>query len=106
MKGLLVIAKGKKYCSLCKNEFTLVESEANALSSNVMANLWHRLLGHMSEKGLEALKMKKLVPNIKDTLVSHCNHCLVGKQHRTLFGRTITKKSRVIELVAYEGKII
>lgn len=53
----------------------------------------------MKEKGLEMLKKKNLLLKIKDTLISHCDCCLVRKQHRNLFANTITRKSGVFELV-------
>lgn len=81
MKGLLVIAKGKKCYSLYKSELKLVQMEANVLSSNAIAILWHRQLGHMSKKGLRELKKKNLLCNLKDTSISHCDHCFVGKQY-------------------------
>ena len=49
--------------------------------------LWHQRLGHISEKGLRALKNKSLVVGLDD-----CNlefdfhkHCICGKQHCVSF---------------------
>lgn len=53
----------------------------------------------MSEKGLKAYKKNNLLPNLKDTSINPCGHCLVVKQHLTSFASIITRKSKVLELV-------
>ena len=53
----------------------------------------------MSEKELEALKKQNLLPKIKGTLINPCDHCLIGKQHRTSFASTSTRKTGLLELV-------
>lgn len=97
VKGSLVITKGRK-CSLYKSEVKLIQGEVHALSSNSLADLWYCRLGKMNENGLEMFK-KNLFFDMKDISISHCDHCLVGKQHRTLFASTITRKSEVLEVV-------
>ena len=99
MKSSLVVAKGKKCCSLYKTETSLVRGEVNISSFDSTADLWHHRLGHMSEKGLETLKKLNLLPKVKDITISPCDHCLVRKQRRTSFASTSTRKSEVLELV-------
>ena len=52
----------------------------------------------MSEKGLQVLARKSLIPLAKNESFSSCDHSLVGKQHRVSFGR-ISKKLEKLELV-------
>ncbi|KAL2243895.1 UNVERIFIED_CONTAM: Retrovirus-related Pol polyprotein from transposon TNT 1-94 [Sesamum indicum] len=49
------------------------------------ANLWHNRLGHMSEKGMNVLKSKGQLPELKSVEVGHCEHCVFGKQKRVSF---------------------
>ncbi|KAL2231966.1 UNVERIFIED_CONTAM: Retrovirus-related Pol polyprotein from transposon TNT 1-94 [Sesamum indicum] len=80
---------------------------AGGSSSNIpfaetvsQANLWHNRLGHMSEKGMNVLKSKGRLPELKSVEVSHCEHCVFGKQKRVSFlttGRTPRKEK--LELV-------
>ena len=62
-------------------------------------SLWHRRLGHMSEKGLQILAKKKSTPFSKGTLLNPCDYCLLGKQHRVSFNCKSTKKLEILELV-------
>ncbi|KAL2225185.1 UNVERIFIED_CONTAM: Retrovirus-related Pol polyprotein from transposon TNT 1-94, partial [Sesamum indicum] len=57
-------------------------------------------LGHMSEKGMNVLKSKGRLPELKSVEVGHCEHCVFGKQKRVSFlttGRTPRKEK--LELV-------
>ncbi|KAL2248336.1 UNVERIFIED_CONTAM: Retrovirus-related Pol polyprotein from transposon TNT 1-94 [Sesamum indicum] len=80
---------------------------AGGSSSNIsfagtvsQANLWHNRLGHMSEKGMNVLKSKGRLPELKSVEVGHCEHCVFEKQKRVSFlttGRTPRKEK--LELV-------
>ena len=54
----------------------------------------------MSEKGLQVLTKKELLPGMKGKPLKTCVHCLAGKQTRISF-RTIlaNRKSNVLDLV-------
>ena len=47
--------------------------------------LWHQRLGHMSEKGLQVLMNRKLLPNLKTLNFVFCKHCIYGKQCKQKF---------------------
>jgi hypothetical protein len=47
--------------------------------------LWHKRLGHMSEKGLHSLAHKDFLPKLKGMTLKLCVDCLAGKQHRIAF---------------------
>ena len=76
---------------VCKDELYAIEGTS--------LELWHKRLGHMSEKGLQVLVRKFLIPLAKNEFVSSCDHCLVGKQHRVSFSSKSKKKFEKLELV-------
>ena len=51
-----------------------IEKEGNS------TNLWHKRLGHMSERGLKILVGKNLLPGLKSHELNFCEHCIYGKQ--------------------------
>ena len=77
---------------MCKD----VDSTAQEDSS---PNLWHRQLAHMSEKGLQILAKKSLIPFAKGASLNSCDFCLFGKQHKVSFNILFTRKPNVLVLV-------
>ena len=71
----------------------------NAAQYDSMLDLWHRPLAHMSEKGLQILEKKSLIPFAKGTPLNFCDYCLFGKQHRVSFRRSSTRKTNVLDFV-------
>ncbi|XP_070007635.1 putative mitochondrial protein AtMg00300 [Nicotiana tabacum] len=62
--------------------------------------LWHRRLGHMSEKGMKLLASKCKLPNLKHVKLSLCQDCIYGKQKRVSFSKAKrTPKKEKLELV-------
>jgi ABC-type transport system involved in cytochrome c biogenesis ATPase subunit len=83
-KGSLIVARGrKKGClyvtktKLCNDVLTITENETSA-------ELWHKRLGHMSEKGMQALAHMFLL-ELKGITLKPCEYCFAGKQHRVAF---------------------
>ena len=102
-KGSLVVANGKKTCSLYTMQAKIYKGVVNTLENDSSTDLWHRRLGHMSEKGLQALSKKELLVGIKGTPLTTCVHCFHGKQNRISFRRNIaSRKSHVLDLVHYD----
>uniref|UniRef100_A0A2N9EW40 Integrase catalytic domain-containing protein n=1 Tax=Fagus sylvatica TaxID=28930 RepID=A0A2N9EW40_FAGSY len=98
-KGSLVFARGKICCTLYKTQVKLCRDVVNAAQDDSMPDLWHRRLAHMSEKGLQILAKKSLIPFAKGMPLNSCDYCLFGKQHRVSFRRSSTRKSNVLDLV-------
>ena len=99
VKGSLVVAKGKKSGGLYRTTSSLVHGEVNVTSTTLSADLWHRRLGHMSEKGLEFLKKKTYLPQLNQNTLSSCDHCLAEKQRRASFVSIGKRKIQIIEIV-------
>ena len=59
--------------------------EVNVANKNVSIKLWHKRLGHLSQKGLEVLARKNVFLEITCLRLETCIDCLVGKQHRVAF---------------------
>ncbi|CAI0404237.1 unnamed protein product, partial [Linum tenue] len=50
----------------------------NVAEKDSSIELWHKRLGHLSEKGLQILSKKQLLPGAKGTLLKTCVDCLAG----------------------------
>ena len=101
----------KSYCSfylivLEKNEClgTIVAIEQGEQIIVVDSNtvLWHKRLGHMSEKGMKVIHSKKVLPGLKCVNMDFYESCVYGKQKRVSFVKNgKEKKDEKLDLVAY-----
>ena len=99
-KGSLVVAREKKQNTLYVMEAKLHKGEINATPRDVSIELWHRRLGHISEKGLQTLARKQFLHNLYGMPLKTCDHCLVGKAHRVPFHTyPPSRRSNVIDLI-------
>jgi ABC-type transport system involved in cytochrome c biogenesis ATPase subunit len=73
-QGCLYVTKAK----LCNDVLTVAENET-------AAELWYKRLGHMSEKGMQALAQMEFLPELKGITLKPCEYCFAGKQHRVAF---------------------
>ncbi|KAK2456997.1 putative mitochondrial protein [Trifolium repens] len=98
-KGSMIIARGKKEGSLYIMQGKINTRETN-VSQDTSKELWHRRLGHMSEKSLEILA-KDHLPNIKGQALESCEDCLAGRQHRVSFQRSddARRRKHILDLV-------
>ncbi|RVX16420.1 Retrovirus-related Pol polyprotein from transposon TNT 1-94 [Vitis vinifera] len=97
-KGARVLARGKKtgtlYMTSCPRD-TIAVADASTDTS-----LWHRRLGHMSEKGMKMLLSKGKLPELKSIDFDMCESCILGKQKKVSFLKTSrTPKAEKLELV-------
>ena len=97
-KGSLVFARGKICCTLYKTQVKLYKDVFSAAQEDSLSNLWHRWLAYMTEKGLQILAKKSLIPFAKGTSLNPCD-CLFGKQHRVSFNIPSTRKPNVLDRV-------
>jgi hypothetical protein len=98
-KGSLVIAKGEKVRTLylCIGN---TDSSISLASTEVDTTLWHHMLGHMSEKWMQILHKRNLLPDLKQIDLDFCEHCVYGKHKRLRFLKVRKeKKSEKLELV-------
>ena len=59
------MARGKKTNSLYIIKVKVRINSINVMEKEVPIELWHKRLGHMSEKGLQRLARQDLLPGMK-----------------------------------------
>ena len=73
---------------------------ATAVKEETSPDLWHKHLGHMSEKGLKILVGKNILPGLRSYELDLCEHCIYGRQRRVSFMRGgHERKKNILELV-------
>uniref|UniRef100_A0A2N9IBB7 Integrase catalytic domain-containing protein n=1 Tax=Fagus sylvatica TaxID=28930 RepID=A0A2N9IBB7_FAGSY len=104
VKGALVMMKAEKIAAnlyMLKGK-TQQEGEAStalASSAEELTMMWHRKLGHMSERGLKILAEQKLLPGLKKVSLPFCEHCVTSKQHRLKFSSSSARSKAILELI-------
>ena len=88
-KGSLILARGAKQGCLYVTKTKLCKTDVNIAERDSSIELWHKRLGHMSEKGLHSLARKDFLPKLKGMTLRPYVDCLAGKQHMIAF-RTST----------------
>jgi hypothetical protein len=81
-----------------------VESIQTDLKSIYQVNptmLWHKRMGHIGEKGLQAMHNKGMVEGFPKCKleVDFCEYCIYGKQNQIRFPYGVTREKEVLELV-------
>ena len=70
------------------------------VNASTETSLWHRKLGHMSEKGMKMLLSKRKLPELKSIDFDMCESCILGKQKNVSFLKIgKTPKAEKLELV-------
>ncbi|KAL4281928.1 hypothetical protein GQ457_03G023330 [Hibiscus cannabinus] len=90
-RNRMIVARGNKQGSLYVTRGKICKGEANVACANSCLELWHKSLGHISEKGLQILAQNALIPEVKGKAIQPCIHCLAGKQHKVSFRRDQTR---------------
>lgn len=99
IKGSIVFVRGKIYYTIYKTQVKVCSEVINATKSDSSPNLRHKRLAHMSNKGLQILARKSLVPFIKGTSLNLCDYCILGKQHRVSFQKSSNRISNILDFV-------
>ncbi|WJX48823.1 hypothetical protein P8452_35337 [Trifolium repens] len=99
-KGSMVVARGKRNSNLYVVQLGVSKCYINTCDNDSSSELWHKRLGHMSEKSLSILAKKNVLNGVSDARLKKCSHCLAGKQRRVSFMSSEPKrKSEVLDLV-------
>ena len=97
-RGNLIVSKGKKTSKLYWTKTLVAKDSVNAMDMDT--SLWHLRLSHISDKGLNCLTKKDVLPGLKSAELENCSHCIAGKQTRVSFKKhPPSKKSELLELV-------
>ena len=66
-------------------------------------DLWHKSLGHMSEKEIQIIVGKNLLPGLKSYELDLCERCIYGRKCRVSFMRGgHERKNNRLELVHFD----
>ena len=98
-----MVAKDTLYSMLCKNKVKLIRDGLNAVEMMLCQISWHRRLAHLSEKGLQFLIRKSLIPSNKGAKLNPCDYCLFGKHHRVYFQKTSKLKDNIVLDTVYSN---
>jgi hypothetical protein len=90
----LVVAEGKKRGTLytLKSKLQKKDIVSTSTKEDPTTNLWHTILGHLTERGLKILPEQKHFPGIKRAEFKICEHCIIGRQDRVSFIRDRPKR--------------
>ncbi|GJX70822.1 putative RNA-directed DNA polymerase [Tanacetum coccineum] len=98
--GSLIVARGKRESKLYMTHPKISKSIVNVVDIDDMTELWHKRLGHMSEKGMSILSKKNMLSGVHDINLKKCSHCLAGKQTRLAFKiRSPFRMENILDLV-------
>ncbi|GKV38830.1 hypothetical protein SLEP1_g46695 [Rubroshorea leprosula] len=98
-KGTMVVARGKKRFSLYETQAKQCQGQINVTKADA-TELWHKRLGHLSEKGLQILSKKELLLSLTSNLSKTCANCLAGKHHRVSFHTLpLSRRKYALDLV-------
>ena len=82
------MGKGPKIRTLYTLKTLIGKSNlAAVIKEGNLADLWHKHLSHLSEKGLKILIGKNLLPGLKSYSLDLCEHSIYGRQRRVSFLR-------------------
>nr|KYP59893.1 Retrovirus-related Pol polyprotein from transposon TNT 1-94 [Cajanus cajan] len=88
-KGSTIVIRGIK-----KGNLYMLQGSTNLISESIsvadkhtldLTRLWHMRLGHMSERGMMVLSKQKLLRDHTVKELKFCEHCVLGKHHRSKF---------------------
>ena len=79
-KGVRVLACGKKTGTLYMS--SSLRDTIAVVEASTDTSLWHRRLGHMSEKWMKMLLSKGKLPELKSVDFDMCESCILGKQKK------------------------
>ncbi|GKV28962.1 hypothetical protein SLEP1_g37944 [Rubroshorea leprosula] len=98
-KGTMVVARGKKRFSLYETQAKQCQGQINVTEADA-TKLWHKRLGHLSEKGLQIVSKKELLPGFTSNLSKTCADCLAGKHHKVSFHTLpLSRRKYALDLV-------
>ncbi|TXG53987.1 hypothetical protein EZV62_019243 [Acer yangbiense] len=96
--GENLFARGK---SLVKNNNQNNKNKAACVASKICDkwSIWHKRLGHMSEKGLGELSKQNLLDGDQVNKIEFCENYILGKQHRLSFSTAQHTSKQTLEYI-------
>ncbi|GKC95660.1 putative RNA-directed DNA polymerase [Tanacetum coccineum] len=85
--GSMIVARGKRESKLYMTHPKISKSIFNAIDNDDMTELWHKRLGHMSEKGMSILSTKNVLSGMHDINLVACYSSRVSREIYTYKGQ-------------------
>ncbi|KAJ4719063.1 Retrovirus-related Pol polyprotein from transposon TNT 1-94 [Melia azedarach] len=102
-KSSNVVLKGVKRDTLYFLQGSTLSSSVAVASSEIdkdnMTKLWHMRLGHMSARGMQILSKGDLLCGHKIKDLEFCEHCILGKLHRSKFPKAIHRTKGTLDYI-------
>jgi hypothetical protein len=115
VQGEMVLLKGVQFGTLYKMQGSTIsdgcnssivydigfEEQRTSTVSREKVMLWHKMLGHIEEKGLRLLHGKDMVEGMSNFSLDFdlCEHCVYGKQNWVRFPSGATRAEGILQLV-------
>ncbi|XP_022894057.1 uncharacterized protein LOC111408542 [Olea europaea var. sylvestris] len=101
IKGALVTCKGTKRNGIYVTTAEIVKNSTSSinLTNTDDTHKWHNRLAHISIKGLKLLNDKGVFGKDCVSNMPFCNHCVLGKHHRSSFSSGMHKTTKVLEYI-------
>jgi hypothetical protein len=94
----LIVEAPKRHGLYILQTQNIFDSTSAALSvSNDKSQIWHKRLGHISDKGLQILKKQGAFGNDNIEKLSFCDYCILGKHNRLPFLPGMHKSVSILE---------
>ena len=84
------------YRRVYEHSYCVAKSASNS-------SLWHNRLGHKSVKGMKMLTAKEVLEGMKSVDMSPCENCVMSKQKRVSFTRTVRELKKGSETIKQVG---
>jgi len=97
-KGFMMVLKEERTMNLYKVITSVMIGDAFVATKDT-SRLWYIRLEHMSERGLQALHNKGVLPDIKYCKLNPCKFCIMGRQSRVAFTTPMHKTKGLLDLV-------
>ena len=78
-RGYFIMAQGKKSSSFYWMHAKVSKDFVNVVENDNAMELWHKRLGHMSEKGMSVFSKNEVIPGISDLHLQKCSHFFAEK---------------------------
>jgi len=94
-----MILKGERTTNLYKLTGSIIVGEVPAATEKDTTKLWHMRLGHMRERGLQVLRKRSALLNIKYCKLDLCKYCIMGRQYRVALSTSQHKSKGLLDLI-------
>lgn len=94
------MAQGNKSTTLYLMQAKVCKGLVNATKNDDSFEIWHKRLGHMSQRGIDHLAKKNLFPRINGIPLKSCVDCIASKQNYIFFKcASPFRKQNILDLV-------